>query len=366
MKVKILEKIKFTIRKGAGHAGFVGMAGILLLELAGAPAHGQPQTKPVIQIVATGGTIANTLDGRIPIQQVIADIRENFPETHEFLDSVKFEVMDLIRVGSGELTGGNFLEIARTVNRVIQEPGVKGVIVTQGTTTSEDTAYFLHLLVKSEKPVVVVNSQRQHGTVSNDGDKNFLDAVSVVLSPQAAGKGAMLVSNQTINSGREVLKTSVRPDAFVSGEHGFLGVIEQDRVSFYRAPTRRHTHRSEFEIDSITALPKVEIIYTYFDADPALIQAAMDSGVKGIVLNGFTTGGWPHSSQRPTLEAFADKGLPIVVTARGGMNNRIPVDPQNKFIEGDNLVAHKARILLQLALTKTSDPQEIQRIFNEY
>src|SRR5690606_15382861 len=133
--------------------------------------------------------------------------------------------IDLIRVGSAELTGENYLQIARTVNEVIQDPAVKGVIVTQGTTTSEVTAYFLHLLVKSSKPVVVVNSQRRHGTVSNDGDKNFVDAVSVVLSPDAVGKGALVVSNQTINSGREVLKTSVRPDAFVSGEHGILGII---------------------------------------------------------------------------------------------------------------------------------------------
>ena len=365
MKRKVLKKIRLIFRREVEHAVSLGIAG-MLIGLAVTPALGQEQTKPVIHIVATGGTIANTLDGRIPIQQVIADIRKNFPETHKLLDSVNFEVTDLIRVGSGQLTGGNFLQIARTVNRVIQDPGVKGVIVTQGTTTSEDTAFFLQLLVRSEKPVVVANSQRRHGTVGNDGDKNFIDSVSVVLSPEAVGKGAMVVNNQTIKSGRDVLKTSVRPDAFVSGEFGVLGIIEEDRVDFYRAPTRRHTYRSEFDIQSITALPKVEVIYAYFDADPALIQAAVDAGAKGIVLNGFTTRGSPHGSQRPTLEALADKGMPIVVTARGGINNRIPLDAESKFIEGDNLVAHKARILLQLALTKTSDLQEIQRIFSEY
>lgn len=326
----------------------------------------QEAQKPIIKIVATGGTIANMLDGRVPFEQVIADIRKNFPETHALLDRVKFEIVDILRVGSGSLSGENFLTIARTANKVIQEPGVRGVIVTHGTSTSEDTTFFLHLLVKSDKPVVVANSQRRHGTVGNDGDKNFLDAVSVVLSPEAVGKGAMVVSNQTINSGREVLKTSVRPDAFVSGEHGLLGIIEADRVDFYRAPTRRHTLRSEFDINSITDLPKVEIIYAYFDADPALIHAAADRGAKGIVVNGFTTGGSPYTTQQAALQALADKGIPVVLTARGGMNNRIPVGPENKFIEGDNFVAHKARILLQLALTKTSDPKEIQRIFNEY
>ncbi|MGH9784329.1 MAG: asparaginase domain-containing protein, partial [Terriglobia bacterium] len=231
---------------------------------------------------------------------------------------------------------------------------------------SEDTAFFLHLLVKSDKPVVVANSQRQHGTVGNDGDKNFVDAVRVVLSPAAAGKGAVVVSNQTINSGREVLKTSVRPDAFVSGEHGLLGIIEADRVDFYRAPTRRHTLRSEFDVASITALPKVEIVYSYFDADPALIEAAAKAGAKGVVVNGFTTGGSPYSTQQRMLQELAAKGVPVVLTARGGMNNRIPFDEANPFIEGDNFVAHKARILLQLALTRTTDPKEIQRIFDEY
>ena len=336
---------------------------IVLLSAAG---FSQQGTKPIVKIVATGGTIANQPDGRVAIDKVIADIRRNFPETHALLDSVDLQVEDILRVGSSSLSGANFLEIARTVNRVIQEPGVRGVIVTHGTSTSEDTAFFLHMLVQSDKPVVVANSQRRHTTLGNDGDKNFMDAIRVVLSPAAVGKGAMVVSNQTINSGREVMKTSVRPDAFVSGEHGLLGVIEADRVDFYRAPTRRHTARSEFDITRITELPQVEIVYAYFDADPAMIRAAAQAGAKGIVVNGFTTGGAPYRTQLAALEELADQGIVIVQTARGGVNNRIPFDDGDPFIEGDNLVAHKARILLQLALTKTSELQEIQRIFNEY
>ena len=343
-----------------------GIGSLALIALWAWAASAQEAAKPVIKIVATGGTIANQLDGRVPFEKVIADIRKNFPETHKLLDSVKFDVVDILRVGSSSLSGENFLEIVQTVNRAIQEPGVTGVIVTHGTSTSEDTAFFLHLLVKSDKPVVVANSQRQHGTVGNDGDKNFVDAVRVVLSPAAVGKGAMVVSNQTINSGRDVLKTSVRPDAFVSGEHGLLGVIEEDRVDFYRAPTRRHTTRSEFDLSSIPALPKVEIVYSYFDADPALIEAAAKSGARGIVVNGFTTTGSPYTTQQKVLQELSERGIPVVLTARGGMNNRIPFEETNQFIEGDNFVAHKARILLQLALTRTTDPKEIQRIFDEY
>ena len=330
------------------------------------PVSGQDQAMPVIKIVAAGGTITNTRQGSISIRQTLTDIRKNFPETGPLLDSVKFEITDLARMGSQDFSSREFLNIARTVNEVIHDPGVKGVIVTQGTYSTEETAYFLHLLVKSEKPVVIANSQRQHGTVGNDGDKNFVDAVSVVLSPDAVGKGAMVVTNQTINSGREVLKTSVRPGAFVSGVVGVLGIIESDRVTFYRAPTRRHTSRSEFDVTSITTLPKVEVLSSYFDADPQLIRAAGDLGVQGIVINGFTNGGIPYKDQRAVLEELAGKGIAIVLTARGGFNNRVAESSKNRFLEGDNLVAHKARILLQLALTKTSNLQEIQRIFNEY
>ncbi len=366
MKRRLEQRYSVFQGKGMPSLGLLAVVATLFVALAWPLAFGQDQSKPLIKVVATGGTIANTLDGRIPIQQTISDIRKNFPETVELLDSVRLEVTDLIRTGSSRFTSKEFVDVARTVNEIIQDPEVKGVIVTQGTVTTEETAYFLHLLVKSDKPIVVTNSQRLHGTVSNDGDKNFLDAVSVVLSPEAAGKGVLVVHNQTINSGREVLKTSGRPGAYLSAIYGVLGIIEADRVTFYRAPTRRHTINSEFDINTITTLPKVEVISAYFDADPGLIQAAADLGVKGIVLNGLTTGGGPHVDQQPLLESLADRGMPIVRTARGGMNNRVNVNTQDKFIEGDNLIAHKARILLQLALTKTSDLKEIQRIFNEY
>ena len=343
------------------------MATVLLIGPAPATVLSQRQSKPVIKVVGTGGGISLTPKGPISIEQVISDIVRDFPETAERLSSVRFEVVDLMRVNSKHFTSRDFLEIARTVANVIQGPAVKGVIVTQGAFTAEETAYFLHLLVKSDKPVVIAGSLRRHATVSNDGDKNFLDAVAVVLSPESVGKGALIVSNQTINSAREAVFRSVRPDSFVSGMHGVLGVVESDGVTFYREPTRRHTVNSEFDISQIKTLPKVEIVSAYYDADPALIGAVAGlNGLKGIVINGFTTTGEPHIGQEPALQELADKGLPIVLAARSGMDNRVVVQSGNKFIEGDNLVAHKARNLLQLALTRTSDLEEIQRIFDEY
>jgi L-asparaginase/Glu-tRNA(Gln) amidotransferase subunit D len=145
-----------------------------------------------------------------------------------------------------------------------------------------------------------------------------------------------------------------------------LGIIESDGVNFYRAPTRRHTANSEFDVNKIVALPKVEIIYVYYDADPGMIRAAVELGATGIVLNGLTSRGTAHQVQKPVLEELVEKGIPVVRTARGGVNNRVTVEPKDKFIGGDNLAAHKARILLQLALTETSNFKEIQRIFHEY
>ena len=358
------KRIQFLFHgRGTRHKILMALAGIVLVGVTVDPALGQG--KPVIKIVAMGGTISHTVDGRPAFELVIADIRKTYPETTQLLDRVHIDVINIHSVASSSMSGHQILEIVREVNKTIQEPDVRGVIVTHGTVVSEETAYFLHLLVKSSKPIVLTNSQRRHGTVGNDGDKNFLDSIRTVLSPDSVGKGVLVVHNETINSAREVIKTSGRPGAFRSGEFGILGLAGGE-VAFYRGPTRRHTIHSEFDIDSITTLPKVVVISAYYDADPALIQAAVDAGAKGIVMSGFTSAGIPFRSQVPLLESLADKGLPIVLTARGGMNSRIGPRSNGNFIGGDTLVAYKARLLLQLALTKTSDLKEIQRIFNEY
>ncbi|MBI4444438.1 MAG: asparaginase [Acidobacteria bacterium] len=331
------------------------------------------QEKPLIKVVATGGTIAHIADdSRLGFEQVMADIRQRFPETRPMLDKVKIEVDNTLSVGSGSLTSNDVLQIARNVKKAADDPSVKGVIVTHGTVTSEETAYYLHLLIRTTKPIVLTNSQRLHGIVGNDGDRNFIDSIQVVLSPDAVGKGVLLVHNQTISSAREVIKTSGRPGAFLSGDFGILGVIGTEQiirsngVSFYRAPTRRHTSRSEFDLDSITSLPQVEVIVAHRNAVPKLAQVAVDMGAKGIVILGTTPSGSPNAAQRPVMEALVEKGIPVVLTTRGGVNNWLEPLSTDKFISGDNLPTQKARILLELALTKTTDFKEIQRIFNEY
>ena len=325
------------------------------------------EERPRIAIIATGGTIANTAEGRIPIETVLEDIRRDFPKSRSLLDSVEFEVTDILRVASHQFGSEDFLKIAKAAEAALADSEVDAVIVTQGSYVAEETAYLLNLLVRSAKPLIVVCAQRPHHSISNDGDQNLLDAIRVALSPEAAGKGALLVTNQTINSGREVVKTSSRPDAFSSGIYGVLGLVEQDgSVSFYRQPTRRHTQETEFDLQTIDTMPKVDVVSSYYDADPALIQALHEQGVKGIVVEGYTMTGDPNPGQEAALKALIAEGIPVVLTARGGTSNRIPANAENQYIEGDNLVWYKARILLQLALTKTNDPAEIQRIFLEY
>ena len=334
------------------------------------------QEKPLIKVVATGGTIAHLGgDNRLPFEEVIADIHRNFPETRQLLDSVEIEVDNTLLAGSGGMTGADVLQIARSVEKAAADPAVKGVIVTHGTTTSEDTAYYLHLLIRTNKPIVLTNSQRLHGIVGNDGDRNFIEAIEVILSPESEGKGILLVHNSSISSAREVTKGSYRPGGFSSGEFGLMGIIGAESslrsgertkvVSFYRAPSRRHTSASEFDLDSISELPKVEVIVAHPDAEASLAQVAVENGAEGIIILGTTAMGGPSQTQRPVMEALAERGIPIVLTTRGGVNNWIE-RPSAPFVTGDNLPMQKARILLSLALTITRDFDQIQRIFNEY
>jgi L-asparaginase len=312
----------------------------------------------LIKIVATGGTIANTGHGLIGIDEVLRDI----PQARRMAD---FEITEATRVRSGSIRLSDWLQIARAVSAAAEDPRVDAVIVTHGTFTTEETAYFLHLTITTEKPVVVVASQRKHDEVGNDGDRNLLDAIRIALCPEARGKGALVTLHEEIHSAREVVKTNQRPGGFVSSGRGPLGNVETDQVSFFHAPTRRHTSRSEFDIRDIRELPRVDVIAAYVGADDTVARACVEAGAKGLVVSGYAYSGRPSQDQKEGLEKIAASGIPVVLSNRGG-RGRIPVNWDDPFIQGDSLVPHKARILLMLGLTKTADPRELQRMFNEY
>jgi L-asparaginase len=313
---------------------------------------------PLIKIISTGGTIANTGHGLIGIDEVLKAI----PQAKALAE---FEIFEATRMRSGQMRLAQWLDIARAANAAAEDPRVDGILITHGTFTTEETAYFLHLCVHTEKPLAVVASQRKHDEVGNDGDRNMLDAIRLVLAPEARGKGVLVTLHEEIHSAREVAKTNQRPGGFQSLGCAMLGHIEDDQVCFYATPTRHHTFRSEFNIRDIRELPRVDVIAAYVGGDDAAAQACVAAGARGLVISGYAYNGRPSADQLEGVKAIAASGVPVVLASRGG-RGRVPVDWNDPFIQGDSLVPHKARILLMLALTKTSDPKEIQRIFNEY
>jgi L-asparaginase len=317
---------------------------------------------PLIKVVATGGTIANTPSGRLHA----GEVAEAIPQLKKI---ARLEVEEVMRVGSSAITLEQWLTLARRINEIFaREPEVKGVVVTHGSNTVEETAYFLSLTVRSDKPVVLTAAQRQFTTLSSDSPKNFLQAVRVAAADDARGKGALVVTNDVINAARDVSKNiSYRVETYSSRDIGALGFVDEDRVTFYRAPTQA---TGGFDIARLQKLPRVDIIYTYADADGALIDAAVaQAKAEGLVIAGFPTG-----SGTPAMDAAVKrvtaKGVPVVMTNRGGMGRVTDTaarqGEKRPLIWGDNLTPPKARILLMLALTRTRDAAELQKIFETY
>src|SRR3954469_22778654 len=313
---------------------------------------------PLIKVVATGGTIANTPSGRLHA----GEVAEAIPELKKF---ARLEVEEVMRVGSSAITVEQWLTLARRINEIVARvPEAKGIVVTHGSNTLEETAYFLHLTVKTDKPIVLTAAQRQFSTLSSDSPKNFLQAVRVAAADDAKGKGALVVTNDTINAARDVTKNiSYRVETYSSGDLGVMGFVDEDRVTFYHSPQKP---RLLFDITKLDRLPRVDIVYTYAGADGALLDAAVNAKAEGIVIAGFPTGsGTPAMDEEVTR--IVAKGIPVVMTNRGGMGRVTETagrqGEQRPLIYGDNLTPQKARVLLMLALTSTRDPARLRQIF---
>jgi len=316
---------------------------------------------PLIKVVATGGTIANTPSGRLNA----GEVAEAIPQLKKV---ARLDVEEVIRVGSSAINVDNWITLSHRITDILaKQPEVKGIVVTHGSNTVEETAYFLSLTVKTEKPIVLTAAQRQFTTLSSDSPKNFLQAVRVAADDQARGKGALVVTNDTINAARDVSKNiSYRLETYSSRDIGALGFVDEDRVTFYRAPTRAS---GGFDITKLQKLPRVDVIYSYAGADGALIDAAVAAKADGIIIAGFPTGsGTP--AQDEAVKRHMAKGVPIVMTNRG-WNGRVTETAARRgehrpLLYGDNLTPQKARILLMLALTRTRDFAELQKIFETY
>ena len=336
-----------------------------LAEQAQAPqqaAAAAPQNLPRVFLFATGGTISNRSGGRLTVEELIQSVPN--------LDRrVKAEGEQFANVSSGAITMEQWLALARKVNEKFRkEPDLAGIVVTSGTDTLEELAYFLHLTVRDARPVVVVGSMRNPSTTGYEGVANLEDAFIVAADPAAKGLGALVVLNDEINSAREATKTDARAlDTFTSRDYGVLGTVF-DRVTIFRKPVRRHTAQSEFDVDKIQALPRVDVILTYQGAPGDLIKAAVDNGAKGIVIAGAGVGA-TSGTQGEGITYAMGKNAFVVTTTRTGQGSTGTGGRGNttsRRIGGDDLQPIKARILLMLAIATTSEPGEIQRMFREY
>jgi L-asparaginase len=373
-------------RVGPGHSQYIikgcmqqpapRLAALVILILAAlAPLAAQRAPLPRVHFVATGGTISNRDGGRL----TAAELAKSMPgvERHAELTHEQFT-----NVASSALTLKDWIGLSKRVNEVFaSDKGLAGIVVTSGTDTLEETAFFLHLTVRDPRPVVVVGSMRNPSTVGYEGAANLLEGVRVAADPQARNKGTLVVLNDEINSARNVTKTdALRLQTFRSREYGQLGVVDRDRVVFFNQITQRHNEQVEFDINKIEELPRVDIIMVYQGASGDLIKAAVDNGAKGIVI-AVAGAGATSGTQNEGLAYAASKGVFIVNSTRTGsgriapqrsdaMGDGRPSGEQQRrrqfTVAGEDHIPVKARVLLMLALTKTSNRDEIQRIFSEY
>ena len=270
-------------------------------------------------------------------------------------------------IGSQEMNNEVWFKLANRVNELLTSGKADGVVITHGTDTMEETAYFLNLVVKSDKPIVMVGAMRNSGSLSADGPLNIYNAVNVAMCKKAVGKGVMVVMNDEIHAAREVTKTNTTAvDTFKSPNSGKIGTVFYGNVKFYMNPVRKHTVNSAFDITKIKELPRVDIIYSHSNDNPDFVNLAVKNGAKGIINAGMGNGN-PFPSALEALGEAVKGGVVVVRDSRVGsgettLNGEVD-DGKYGFLASDNLNAQKARVLLMLALTQTTDKAKIQEFF---
>lgn len=326
------------------------------------PAQSNAISKPKVLIFTTGGTIASIngkpmIDGPVLVQAV--------PELTNYAD---IEVVEFSKIGSSQMTPDHWLALSKKINKVLSsDPSITGIIITHGTDTMEETAFFLNLTVKSNKPVILVGSMRSSNEISADGPANLLNAVRVAIHKQAIGQGVLLVLNEHIAAARNVFKNHNRNvHTFQSPELGYLGFVDPDKVIFYQKVLQPHTTQTAFDIRSLDQLPKVFLIQDYTGFDEKLLAYCFNQKIDGLVVQTFA-GGRASAGVRKGLSQAAKSGIPIII-ASGVPNGRIIGESPYDFpaIFSNDFRGNKARILLMLCLAEGMDDNEIKAIFNQY
>lgn len=328
--------------------------------------------KPNIHILATGGTIAGTGASATATnytagQVAIGTLLDAVPQVKEIANVTGEQV---VRIGSQDMNDEVWLTLAKRINTLLSTPEVDGIVITHGTDTMEETAYFLNLTVKSEKPVVLVGAMRPSTAISADGPLNLYNAVVTASEPTSKGKGVLVVMNGQIWGAASVTKThTTSVETFQAPNAGALGYILNSKAIYNHAPLQRHTTQSVFDVSTLESLPKVGIVYSYSNIDADMVQPMLKNGYKGIVHAGVGNGNI-HKNVFPVLEEARKQGILVVRSSRvpagpTTLDNEVD-DARYQFVASQQLSPQKARILLMLALTRTDDWKKIQEYFNEY
>jgi L-asparaginase len=329
---------------------------------------------PKVAFIGTGGTISSMGKGPLDLQDYAwagtmmqaDEILARWPETAMVADviPVRYRAVPSPAIGFAE-----WKDLAALCGKLVADhPDLAGIVIGHGTATLEETAYFLDLTVKVAIPVVVVGSQRPSSALSSDAGLNLVNAIRVAASPDARGMGVLVLLNDEIHAAREVTKTStLRLQTFRTPDFGVLGHADGDAVAFYRRPIRRHAPDTEFDVANLDALPRVDISYSYAGGDGTAVRAFLAAGARGIVSAGFAPGFCPPDEVEALTEAV-QQGIVVVQSTRAGSGRTFRGSKlrQAGFLIADNLNPQKARILLALALTVTSDPSAIMRMFETY
>lgn len=330
--------------------------------------------KPKVAFIGTGGTLSSLGTGPLDIIDYTAtdqrmhagEILDRFPEVHDVAEVIPVRYRN---VPSYDLFFPEWKELVTLCAQLVAEtPDLAGIVIGHGTASMEETAYFLNLTLTVSVPVVLVGSQRPASALSTDAGMNLVNAIRTAASPQARGRGVLLLLNDEIHAAREVTKTSTsRLQTFRSPDFGVLGHADGDKVVFYRSVERRHAPETEFDLSMVGALPRVDVAYSYVGSDGAAVRAFIAAGARGIVSAGFAPG-FAGSGDSAALREAVALGIVVVQSTRAGSGRVFHGSRMREwgFLTADNLNPQKARLLLALALTVTTERQEIARMFETY
>lgn len=330
--------------------------------------------KPRVALMLTGGSLNSLGVDRLDLAWYIEAGRRLEPG--EFLAAIpevrgiaRVEERTFRRMNSHAIVGRDWLDLLRELHRIADEDLADAIVIGHGTNTIEETAHFLHLAYKRELPVVLVGGMRPASGLSTDGPLNVVNAVRVAVAPESRGRGVLVVLNDTVYSARDVTKTATyRLQAFQARDAGPIGYADADgRVVYAHRPDRPHTVATEFDVAALEALPRVDVAVSYVGADGAMIDAAVAAGARGIVSAG-TGAGRPTPAEDDALTRAHDSGVVVCQSTRVGSGRVVAAPALRKrgFVAAGDLQPWKARTLLALALTITTDDREIQRMFETY